>query len=387
MNSAKGFTLIELMISIVLGLLVTAAAVQLFITGMTSYNMQKSGAEVQENGLFGLEVIAQSLRLANYHSISPIINDQTVMGGLVLSSDPADIAVPAGGSIDVPGNLEGVRMAGAVVPNGLISRGDGMTVASGNQWTGVSNVTLSTGTAVNSDQLVIQYRAPQDMYDCEGNFVRGPRTVKKDASFTELTDAEKAAAGTTVMDNTLDVDGDVVVERYFLRPDTIANSNEPNQPLALVCDAGRYVTKDPTKLGANGLLLDSAALNGNISYGDAGQIIMNRVDHFHVLLGVHPGNDRSRLMYYPINQYMNIVVPNNPDGSPGPRPRIVSVQISVLARSMTNSKNKLLDPSGNFTMLDQTVKLKSVSNTDSNRYVRQVYAATIAVRNGLGESL
>ena len=52
MNGFKiqaGFTLIELMVSIVLGLLVTAAAVQLFITGQVSLSMQRALADIQDN--------------------------------------------------------------------------------------------------------------------------------------------------------------------------------------------------------------------------------------------------------------------------------------------------------------------------------------------------
>ena len=64
-NNQHGFTLIELMIAIVLGLLITAAAIQLFITGQISINTQKGMAEIQESGNFGLRYITSDIRRAS----------------------------------------------------------------------------------------------------------------------------------------------------------------------------------------------------------------------------------------------------------------------------------------------------------------------------------
>ncbi|MBK5649832.1 MAG: prepilin-type N-terminal cleavage/methylation domain-containing protein, partial [Acinetobacter sp.] len=53
-KTQSGFTLIELMISLTLGLLIVAAAIQLFITGITSYKLQKAMAHIQDNASLGL---------------------------------------------------------------------------------------------------------------------------------------------------------------------------------------------------------------------------------------------------------------------------------------------------------------------------------------------
>lgn len=54
-HHCSGFTLIELMISIALGLIIVAAAIQLFITGLTSYKLQatKSNGPYPEQCKFG----------------------------------------------------------------------------------------------------------------------------------------------------------------------------------------------------------------------------------------------------------------------------------------------------------------------------------------------
>lgn len=62
----RGVTLVELMISLVLGLLVTAAIYQIFLSNQQSYRMQRSLAQIQENGRFALEILARDMRHATY---------------------------------------------------------------------------------------------------------------------------------------------------------------------------------------------------------------------------------------------------------------------------------------------------------------------------------
>lgn len=359
LNAQRGMTLIELMVALLLGLLLTAAAVQLLVTGQITYNLQKSSAEVQDNGLFGMEVLNRSMRLANYNNRTALINDEIPWGGVVLSSDVDDD--PAKG--DLPRNLEAVTTNGTAknyIPAALLSRGNGMTAGTGNQWTGASNVVLSSGTSVASDQLVVQYTAPEDMYDCEGNRALGPRT----ASITEN--------GTTVSRR---IPGDTVVERYFLRQDNVKNASEPNAPLALACDASRYHLNDQARVIANTVIMGNPSDGGTaIPYGDAGQVIMNRVDQFHVLLGVQPPQaGDNRMLFYTLDNYMKLTAP---------RPRVVALKVAVLARSSSNSRNKQVDNSQVFELLDQQVKVKPASN---DYYVRQVYTSTVALRNAMGD--
>ena len=194
------------------------------------------------------------------------------------------------------------------------------------------------------------------MYDCEGNTVKGPRTIKS------LTNDTPIAAGETGVV----VGGDYVIERYFLRVDTINNSAEPNQALALACDAGRYKRQDPSLESTNAIVMNN--------YGDAGQIIMNRVDHFHFLLGIL--NASGKMSYVSVKDYKTLLA-----DSTGKRPRIVSIQAAVLVRSMNSTQSSLVDTaSQRYFMLDQNVKMK----TGTDKFLRKVYAVTATLRNGLG---
>ncbi|MEN8292597.1 PilW family protein [Acinetobacter radioresistens] len=321
-----GFTLIELMIALALGLVITAAAIMLFITGQRSYSMQQGVADLQDNANFGLNYIVRDIRLANLNSTRADINDQISFGGIVLTS-----AINAQKDASVPplplSNLSST-ITGNTAAVSLLSRssGTGMSAGTAPAWTGISNVN-EAGTALLSDQLVIQYR-PVEIggFDCEGQ---------------EITSTDI-----------------YIVQRYFLRADTNVSANEPNQALALACDAGFYpVTGSPTAI---------------TNYGDAGEIIMKRVDYFRVLLGIQNGDN---YRYISIADYMAMA---------SPRPRILSLQLGILTRSsQSTGTNSNAGNNTAFTVLDKNVVVKS--STTTNNYIRQVVSQTVALRNGFGE--
>ncbi|MEC7120095.1 MAG: PilW family protein [Pseudomonadota bacterium] len=307
-HNQRGYTLIELIVALALGVLISAAAVQLSFTSQRTFALQQGAAETQDSGLFGLGYIARNVRMANYGSGRPIINDETPNGGIVLTT------------LNAPVSTDLVTKTG-----------------------GESNVTF-TGSK-GSAHLVIQYRAPQDMFDCEGRRVLGPRVLPATA-----TDAERP------------VQGDLVVERYFLRTDTVTTSNEPSA-LALACSAGQY----------NNLIEEKKDLDWGAAQG---QVIMGRVDHFDVRLGVIPNPDMpDQQAYYTIDEYKA--------SAASPKPRIVSVQLAVLTRAQSRAAGEAVDADQKYQMFGQDVTLKAAAK--GSGFVRKVYTTTVALRNGRGE--
>ncbi|MCU4425160.1 PilW family protein [Acinetobacter sp. WU_MDCI_Abxb74] len=323
----RGFTLIELMVALALGLILVAAATQLFIGGLLSSRLQKANAEIQDSGIFGLEYIARDIRLLNYGNvINPILTDTTPWGGVVLTGSTAT----NNDSVNFVPNVG----TNTYIAETLLSRGVGDTVSTvSNHWKGLSNIQNSSNAAMQSDQLTIQFIAPTNMTNCEGVNVLA---------------------------------GDLIVERYFLRLDTNGSSQ---QDYALACDANTpssVATAQPTTV--SGL-------------GDAGQIILPRIDHFHVLFGAK--NTAGNFAYYTIPQYRAAAQAARDATPPVMAPRILLIQISVLARSTNNAQNKAIDPTQSFLMLDQTVH----ASDNTTRFLRRVYSVTIALRNAMGESL
>lgn len=339
MINQKGFTLIELMISLALGLIISAAAILLFLTGQKSLSMQQGTFDLQDNANFGLNYITKDLRLMNLNSTQAIATDQTILGGVVLTSSINAVDIGAAGTPIKVSNLS-PKIVGDTAAVKLLSQSAGSA-----SWSGVSNVQVGV-TDRKSDQLTIQYMPQYRIedrgtgtskvstyvggYDCEGNELTFPVSSGRH----------------------------MVVQRYFLRVDANKSANEPNQALALACDAGSYPELNPTVV---------------TGFGDAGEIIMKRVDYLRVLLGVQSSNGRR---YMSVNEYMT---------SSTPHPRIVSVQFGVLARSLQSiSDTKSIKSDQNFLVLDQTVTVKTPV-APAPKYVRQVISQTIALRNAIGE--
>ncbi|KQW90462.1 pilus assembly protein PilW [Acinetobacter sp. Root1280] len=347
MIKQKGFTLIELMISLALGLIISAAAILLFLTSGKSLSLQQGVSDIQDNANFGLNYITHDLRLTNLYTDQSVINDATVNGGIVLTSSANPHKDISKTPPLITSNLVST-IEGDTANINLLSRspGAGVTVGSGDLWTGASNVKES-GIDLASDQLVIQYVPIYQLEKRKGvNFwVGGFDCEGKELVFSEADGKQ------------------VIVQRYFLRADANAGSSEPNKPLALACDSGHYsadITNNPKSI---------------TGFGSAGQIVMKRVDYFRVLLGVQD-DALNRRRYYSINDYMNLTSAN--------KPRIVSLQLGMLIRSTQSvGAEATIKNDQQFTVLDKTITVKVP--TQNTKYVRQVVSQTVALRNAIGD--
>lgn len=350
LSKQAGLTLLELMIALALGLVVSAAAVMLFLTGQKTYSLQQGAVDIQDNANFGLGYITKDLRYINLNTNSSLMNDRTHFGGVVLtSSENADKDTDG---VTLLSNLT-KTITGATAAVKLLSQSE----------IGPSNVKAG-GVDAKSDQLVIQYK-PQYILDDKGTTGSDEKTL--DDEWVGGFDCEGTEIRFLVKEKKKDKDGKdvivdrpqrMVVQRYFLREDDNKANNEPNTPLALACDAGWYT--DDT---------NPAAIE---NYGDAGQIIMKRVDYFHVMLGIE---NAGKHRYISIKDYMKLT---------SPKPRILAVQFGVLARSSQSVGNDAtLKEDHVFSVLDQNVK--AVTTTGKLKYVRQAVSQTVALRNAFGE--
>jgi type IV pilus assembly protein PilW len=81
-QSQAGLTLLELLISLSLGLLLLTGIGTIYVGSNQTYRVQEQNARIQESGRYALEVIGRSLRQAGYWNIpiSPVAL-QTAFGG------------------------------------------------------------------------------------------------------------------------------------------------------------------------------------------------------------------------------------------------------------------------------------------------------------------
>lgn len=239
----KGLTLIELMISITLGLLLSAAAAKLFAGGINMYRTQSSVANIQDTVVFGLDYVEGQAAMANLGSTVSMTKD-SAWTGIVLTGSKAD-PVNADNQI---GNLRGLKGSAEK----YVTRFD------------------ESG---KTDQLVIQYKAPYDMKDCKGNAVKGPHY---DSTAKKM------------------IDGEMLIQSFYLKD------------AELLCDAGRYEA-DPRKFDVSKLdaAKNVAANSFEITGFDGAVSLMKPVSKFQVTLGVK-ANANADIRYMTVKEYKNL---------------------------------------------------------------------------------
>lgn len=322
MNKQQGFTLIELMISLVLGLLIIAAASQVYVISLRTATVQQAGSSILDANVFGLQQIENNIRMAGLG-----LSD-------VAKAGAADSGILAGGGNATAINV--LHVNGTKLSSDLISRDK----------SGPTNTT-SRG----SDQLTIQYRAPANMRDCEGHLVLGPRTGILDLPGNPV----------------VSIDGQIIVERYFVK--------DNSGTLELRCDAGLYVSnhiiQDNGQGTANAIILTGANNRHNIhNLNDDGALIASGIDDFQVRFGIASGANHSGIRYVTPTEYQAL----SSDTA------IITVQLGLLTKGSVPSSDAPESPT--YTILGNNVNMKS----GQGQFIRRVYETNIMLRNSRGRS-
>lgn len=165
-RSQHAFTLIELMIALVLGLLISATALALFLNANRSLNFQSGMSNLQQNSNFGLSIMTHDIRHANLNMPSEqTVNNLTVGSGVIFSL------------ANLPSNL--------TVSTDLLTR---------------QAATLDSTAEEKSDQLTIQF-VPDlrgaNQFDCEGNAIVPNQTYVYRYYLNELPADQQPVAGMT----------------------------------------------------------------------------------------------------------------------------------------------------------------------------------------------
>ena len=80
----KGFSLVELMVALTLGLLLIAGLGQVFVGSKQAFRAQEGVSDVQENGRFAIDILGRQIRLAGYRPAvlqPPQIDDPSMPAG------------------------------------------------------------------------------------------------------------------------------------------------------------------------------------------------------------------------------------------------------------------------------------------------------------------
>lgn len=137
-----GVSLIELMVALVVGLILLAGLIQVYLSNKQSYNAQEQLARMQENGRFAMELITRDLRRAGFWGGNV---DLTAITGFPGPQEPMHVC-------DAANNNWGRMIAWRV--SGLDDNNTGYACTAGNYINGTDILTVRyAGPNVFSDVL------------------------------------------------------------------------------------------------------------------------------------------------------------------------------------------------------------------------------------------
>ena len=323
-----GVTLVELMIALAIGLLVTVAMLKVYVDASRMYRFNEGLARVQENGRFALEFIRRDARVAGFWGC---YSDATLTNGVSATSD-AYINVGAG-------HITGTSDDGLNSSDSITFRsatGSGALVTSGMSGTGDSVTVESVGALSTNTAVLISDCEDGDLFQVTG--IAG----------TALAHAAGANANVSPNLNKAYAAGARV---YEAREVTfcIAPGADPAQPALR-----RLVNPTPGQTCAsNGDELLEGIENMQILYGEDTDADAD---------GANGDGTANRYVAFGASD-LDI-------------DRIVSVRISLLARSINN--NLTTEPA------PYTFNGSSVTPASTDKYLRKVFTTTVTLRNKAG---
>jgi type IV pilus assembly protein PilW len=87
----RGFSIVELLVAVVIGMLLLTGVIQVFFASKQTYSSNEAASRLQENGRFALEFIAQSARHAGY-----------IEAANTTANKPTPIAIPGAANCNTP---------------------------------------------------------------------------------------------------------------------------------------------------------------------------------------------------------------------------------------------------------------------------------------------
>lgn len=349
-QSQRGLTLIELMVAIALGLLVSAALIKVYIDMNSLTRLNEGLARIQENGRFALEFMRRDVRRAGFWGCYsyPIVNPGNTsdiwypteeLGNLTTGARAFDSTTPISGTegSDTPNpdlpdtiTLRFASESGVQVTQNQLGSHDPLTVASVTGFS-VGDIAVVSDcymhhmfaiTAVNAGTLQLSH-AQQADYNSDDHFEPPADWLYEpnDAEGTRFNDVRVFPALDVTYCVATGADGSTPVLRRLVNPSS-----------AQTC-------------AANGEELIEGVENMQILYGEDS----NDADA-----------ENRATRYVPIDEVAEME-------------RVVSIRISLLLRSIEN----------NLTTSPSPYTFEGVTYTPgaNDRYLRKAFTTTITLRN------
>jgi type IV pilus assembly protein PilW len=190
----RGFSLIELMVSIVVGMLAIMFATKLVISSEQNKNASIGGSDSMQNGMLAMFSISKDAGQAGWG-----LNDPLIAGcdTLMIDNDGFQLAtVSRGGATAQP------LAAAVIVPGATATAPDTLYLYSGTSMSGSGNVRLNNSVAVGGTSLVAG--APTYGFNPGDVVVLAPETVGTQCSVAQVTANDVVLSTLTIATGTGD---------------------------------------------------------------------------------------------------------------------------------------------------------------------------------------
>lgn len=316
----KGVALIELMIALAIGLLITLAMLKIYVDTSNLYQFNESLARIQENGRFALEFIRRDTRAAGFwgcYNNVVLSNNVDPQNDSYIDVSAGYIASMSDSELNNSDNLT-LRSAwghGSLVTQDMSSQSDHIIVQSANK--------------LKKGELVI-------ISDCENGDIFMINEIRGNSIFHSSTLSNTYKSGSYI---------------YLVKEVTycIANSDVTDENGVPIPSLKRSVGKNSAKTCPNGNELVEGVENMQLKFGE------------------DTDSDNNA------NQYIE---ENTKNLSLDRVNSIVSVRLSLLLRSI---RNNVTSNSHKYTFNGSTV-----TPSMSDRHLRKVFKTTITLRNRAG---
>lgn len=180
----RGFSLVELMVALVLGLVIGAAVIQMFLASKTTYRLQDAMARVQENGRFAVNFLAGDIRMAGFMGCG---NLNEIKINVIADPPPISATNPLGQVIGGTDNVADSNAWSAVAGTDVLSirraSNAGVRLV-GNMATDNANIQIANNTMglVAGDALFLSDCLSADIFRATNVSVGGAHTTVAHAS-------------------------------------------------------------------------------------------------------------------------------------------------------------------------------------------------------------
>ena len=350
MRRQRGVSLVELMVAMLLGLLLTAGVLQVFSGNSQAYRFNEALSRIQENGRFALDELTREIRMAGYLGCS----NQTTSINNWLNAPPADFDPRLGiqgweADDTAPG--EELTLAYAVAP---------VTTNPGPWETNDDGPELPAFTARPGSDIVRVWRGDEnvprissvatDSFDITGDhdFAAQDLLVLSDCRTADWVQA--CSISSSGSDDTVDINTGCTLGNTAPHEISVATGGEVSRIMGNIFYVSRESADAPPALYRSRLNSSAEA--------EEDDPIVEGVESLQVLFGIDDTGNRR------VERY--VTAENVPDWR-----SVVSVRVSLL---LVSTEDNIVDA-------PQPVFFNGTEQASGDRRLRQVMTTTIALRN------